>query len=114
MIQLRTAEESALLDDVLLETLNKLDDLTLFSRRYLEFRQGRCRMTQKDIPVGLGDAHPSVSKRHIPAAVVRWSARTSAEEVDEELLLTLDAVFGKVSYPAMIFSLPRQRSGKSL
>src|SRR5262249_4827824 len=31
---------------------------------------------------------------HIPAAVVHWATRTGAEEVDEELLLALDAVLG--------------------
>ena len=35
-----------------------------------------------------------MSERHIPAAVVHGSAGTGAEEVDEELLLALDAVFG--------------------
>src|SRR5262247_889886 len=51
-------------------------------------------MTKKHVPVALADAHASVSESHVPAAVVHWSARTGAEEVDEELLLALDAVFG--------------------
>src|SRR5207245_8723171 len=84
--------EAPLLDDVFLETLNKLDDLALFGLGHLELRQGRCRMTKKDVPVALADAHASVSEGHVPAAVVRWSASAGAEVVDEELLLALDAV----------------------
>jgi hypothetical protein len=92
--------------------LNKLDDLALFGRGYLEFRQGRRRMTKKHVPVALADAHASVSERHVPAAVVHWSARTGAEEVDEELLLTLDAVFGTMCPEATelrIIPKPRQQ-----
>src|SRR5207245_6866856 len=79
--------EAPLLDDVFLETLNELDDLALFGLGHLELRQGRCRMTEKDVPVALADAHASVSEGHVPAAVVRWSASAGAEVVDEELLL---------------------------
>jgi hypothetical protein len=93
LIQLRTAEKSALLDDVLLETLNKLHHFALLSFWHLELRQGRRCMTKKHVPAALADAHASVSESHVPAAVVRWSTRTSAEVVDQELLLALDAVF---------------------
>src|SRR5436190_2384585 len=50
-------------------------------------------MTEEDIPVALADAHASVGEHHVPAAVVHRSARARAEEVDQELLLALDAVF---------------------
>src|SRR5215831_5500647 len=83
-----------LFDDLFFQPLNELDDLTLFGVGHLELRQGRRCMTKKHIPVALVDAHASVSQHHVPAAVVHWSARTGTEEVDEELLLALDAVFG--------------------
>src|SRR5215831_11451313 len=83
-----------LFDDLFLQPLNELDDLTLFGVGHLELRQGRRCMTKKHIPVALVDAHASVSQHHVPAAVVHWSTCAGAEEVDEELLLTLDAVFG--------------------
>src|SRR4030095_14645408 len=50
-------------------------------------------MTKKHVPIALVDVHAAVSERHVPAAVVRWSARAGAEVVNEELLLALDAVF---------------------
>ena len=34
-----------------------------------------------------------MSESHVPATIVRWSARTGAEAVDEKLLLALDTVF---------------------
>jgi len=61
-------------------------------------------MTKKHIPVALADAHASVSESHVPAAVVHWSARTGAEEVDEELLLAQYAVFGTMCLEAEALS----------
>src|SRR5207249_5478594 len=54
--------------------------------------QGRCRVTEKDAPVALTNVHPSMAELHSPAAVVHRAARARAEEVDEELLLSLDTV----------------------
>src|SRR6266496_5379343 len=53
-------------------------------------------MTEEHIPIFLANAHASVSEYHVPAAVVHRSARTRAEEVDQELLLALEAVFPAV------------------
>src|SRR5207247_10441897 len=50
-------------------------------------------MTEEHVPVTLADAHTSVGERHVPATIVHRSARTRTEEVDQELLLALDAVF---------------------
>src|SRR5438094_5037813 len=50
-------------------------------------------MTEEHVPVTLADAHTSVGERHVPATIVHRSARARAEEVDQELLLALDAVF---------------------
>src|SRR5437870_6122999 len=50
-------------------------------------------MTEEDVPVTLADEHAAVAEQHVPAAVVHRSARARAEEVDQELLLALDAVF---------------------
>src|SRR5216683_3714851 len=49
-------------------------------------------MAEEHIPVALADAHASVAQRHVPAAIVHGAARARAEEIDQELLLTLDAV----------------------
>src|SRR5258707_14114897 len=43
-------------------------------------------MAEEHIPVA------SVAQRHVPAAIVHGAARARAEEIDQELLLTLDAV----------------------
>src|SRR5437867_11598913 len=53
-------------------------------------------MTEEHIPIFLANAHASVSEHHVPAAVVHRSARTRAEDVDQELLLALEAVFPAV------------------
>jgi hypothetical protein len=69
-------------------------------------------MTEKHVPIVLVDAHPSVSEGHVSATVVRRSARAGAEEVDEELLLTLDAIFGTMCPEATelrIIPKPRQQ-----
>src|SRR5438552_15113359 len=50
-------------------------------------------MTVEHVPVTLADAHTSVGERHVPATIVHRSARARTEEVDQELLLALDAVF---------------------
>src|SRR5436309_8960570 len=85
--------ESALFDDIFLETLNKRDHVALFGVGHPELRQGRGRMTEKHVPVALADAHASVGEHHVPAAVVHWPAGARAEEVYQELFLTVDAVF---------------------
>ena len=69
-------------------------------------------MPKKHVPVALIDTHASVGKGHVPTAVVRWSTRTGAEEVDEELLLALDAVFGTMcseTTKLRIIPKPRQQ-----
>jgi hypothetical protein len=81
-----------LFDDLLLETLHERNHIALLGLGHLELRQGRCRVTEKDAPVALAYAHASMAERHIPAAVVHWVARARAEEVDQELLLTIDVV----------------------
>src|SRR5213596_3937681 len=86
-------EEDPLFDDLLLETLDERDHVALFGLGYLELRQGRGGMTEEHVPVALADAHTPVDEQHVPAAVVHRSARARAEEVDQELLLALDAVF---------------------
>src|SRR5207244_12043604 len=53
-------------------------------------------MAEEHAPIALADAHASVREHHVPAAVVHRSARTRAEEVDQELLLARDAVFPAV------------------
>src|SRR5262245_33845453 len=53
-------------------------------------------MTEEHVPIALADAHTSVGEHHVPAAVVQRAARTRAEEVDQELLLTIDTVFPAV------------------
>src|SRR5467141_2382883 len=83
---------SASLDDFLLETLDKRDHVALLGFGYLELRQCRARVTEECGPVALADAHASMADRHVPAAVVHRPARARAEEVDEQLLLALDAV----------------------
>jgi hypothetical protein len=50
-------------------------------------------MTEEHVPVALADAHASVGEHHVPAAVIHWSAGARAEEVDQELLLAVDAIF---------------------
>src|SRR3989475_10451020 len=50
-------------------------------------------MTEERVPVALADAHASMDERHVPAAIVHRPARARAEEVDQELLLALEAVF---------------------
>src|SRR6266403_493072 len=82
-----------LLDDLLLETLDERGHLALLGLGHLQLRQGRAGMTEEDVPVTLADAHAAVAERHVPAAVVHRSARARAEEVDQQLLLALDAVF---------------------
>src|SRR5260370_36723007 len=49
-------------------------------------------MAEEHVPVALADAHASLAQRHVPAAIVHGAARARAEEIDQELLLTLDAV----------------------
>src|SRR5438552_12686091 len=87
------AVQATLFDDVLLETLDERDHVALFGLGYLELRQGRGGMAEEHVPVALADAHTPVDEQHVPAAVVHRSARARAEEVDQELLLALDAVF---------------------
>src|SRR6266516_4312755 len=50
-------------------------------------------MTEEYLPTLLATAHASVREHHVPPAVVHRSPRTRAEEVDQELLLALEAVF---------------------
>src|SRR5881628_192081 len=88
--------EATLLDDLFLETLDKRDHVARFGLGYLELREGRGGMTKEHAPIALADAHASVGEHHVPAAVVHRSARTRAEEVDQELLLARDAVFPAV------------------
>src|SRR3989454_12254696 len=85
--------KSTLFDDLFLETLDKRNHVTLLGLGYLKLRQGRGGMTEEHVPVALADAHASVGERHVPAAIVHRSARARAEEVDQELLLALGAVF---------------------
>src|SRR5437867_8244283 len=87
------AVQATLFDDVLLETLDERDHVALFGLGYLELRQGRGGMAEEHVPVALADAHTPVDEQHVPAAVVHRSARARTEEVDQELLLVLDAVF---------------------
>jgi hypothetical protein len=75
-----------------LETLNKRDHVALLGLRHLKFRQSRSGMAEKHIPVTIADAHPSVSDRHVPTAIVHWAACAGAEKVDEELLFAHDSV----------------------
>src|SRR6266404_2671437 len=82
-----------LLDDLLLETLDERGHLALLGLGHLQLRQGRAGVTEEDVPVTFADAHAAVAEQHVPAAVVHRSARARAEEVDQELLLALDAVF---------------------
>src|SRR5262245_29968293 len=49
-------------------------------------------MTEKDVPVALADAHASVGEPHVPPATVDRPTGAGAQEVDQELLLTVDAV----------------------
>lgn len=72
-----------LFDDVLLETLDKRDDLALLALRHLELRQGRGRMTEEHVPVAFADAHTSMAQLHVPASIVRRPASARAEEVDQ-------------------------------
>jgi hypothetical protein len=81
-----------LFDDLFLETLDKRDHVALFGLGHLEPGQGRGSMTEEHVPVALADAHASVGEHHVPAAIVHWPARARAEEVDQELLLAVDAV----------------------
>src|SRR5215831_20883094 len=89
-ISLPSRDEQALFDNLLLETLDKADHLELFGLGHPEFRQGRGRVTEERGPVALADAHPAMAERHVPAAVIHGSARARAEEVDQELLFSLD------------------------
>src|SRR5437899_1755743 len=88
------SENSArlLFDDVLLEALDEGDHLPLLGLRHLELRHGRRRVAEEHAPVGFADAHTSMRQRHVPAAVVHGAAGARAEEVDQQLLLTLDPV----------------------
>src|SRR5438128_10068541 len=98
--------EATLFDDLFLETLDEGDHVTLFGLGHPELHQGRGRMNKEHVPVALADAHATVGEHHVSAAVVHWSARARAEEVDQELLLTVDAVF-----PAMRPEAPELRIG---
>jgi hypothetical protein len=75
-----------------LQTLDKRNHLALFGFGHPELRQSRAGVTEEHVPVALADPHPPVGERHVPAAVVHWSAGAPAEEIDQELLLALDAV----------------------
>src|SRR5947207_15013398 len=84
--------EATLFDDVFLETLDERDHVALLGLGHLELRQGRGSMTEEHVPVALADAHASVDQCHVPAAIVHRSDRVRREEVDQELLIALDAV----------------------
>src|SRR5439155_20386847 len=81
----------ALLDDLLLETLDKGDHVALLGLGYLELRQCRARVTEEHVPVALADAHASLPERHVPAEVVHRPARASTEEVAQQRPLALAA-----------------------
>jgi hypothetical protein len=71
----------------------KRNHVTLLGLGYLKLRQGRNGMTEEHVPIALTDAHASVDEHHVPTAIVHRPASASAEEVDEELFLALDAIF---------------------
>jgi hypothetical protein len=50
-------------------------------------------MTEEHVSVALASAHAPVSEHHVSAAIIHRSTGARAEEVDQELLLALDAVF---------------------
>src|SRR6266849_2162501 len=103
---------SASLDDFLLETLDKRDHVALLGLGYLELRQCRAGVAEEHVPVALADAHASMTERHVPAAVVHRSARARAEEVDQQLLLALDAVLSAMGPEAAELRIclkPRQQ-----
>src|SRR5258707_815197 len=82
-----------LFDDLLLQALDKGNDFVPFGCRHLELLQRRGGMTEEYVPVALAYAHASMAEEHVPATIVCRSARARAEEVDQELLLSHDAVF---------------------
>ncbi len=53
-------------------------------------------MAEEHLPIALADAHAPVDKCHVPTAVVHRSARTRAEEINQQLFLALDTVFPAV------------------
>src|SRR5262245_37949897 len=101
-----TAGPLRLFDDVLLEALDERDDLALLGLGHLELRHGRTGVPEEYLPVALADAHAAVREQHVPAAVVHRSTRIRAEEVDQELLLALDAVFAPMGPEATELGIP--------
>src|ERR1700735_1411085 len=82
-----------LFDDIFLEALDECDYITLFGLRHLELRKGRSGVSEEHVPVALADLHAAVGQQHFSAPVVDRSTCALAQEINQKLLLALDAIF---------------------
>src|SRR5271170_2862662 len=82
-----------LFDDIFLEALDECDYIALFGLRHLEHRKGRSSVSEEHIPVALADLHATMGQQHFSAPVVDRSTCALAQEINQKLLLALDAIF---------------------
>src|SRR5271154_548493 len=95
----RNGSESAsdvLFDDIFLEALDECDYIALFGFRHLELRKSRSGVSEEHVPVALIDLHATVGQQHFSAPVVDRSTCALAQEINQKLLLALDAIFSAV------------------
>src|SRR5271168_760723 len=86
-------ELAPLFDDIFLEALDECDYIALFGLRHLEHRKGRSSVSEEHIPVALADLHATMGQQHFSAPVVDRSTCALAQEINQKLLLALDAIF---------------------
>jgi hypothetical protein len=75
-------------------------------------RKGRSGVSEEHVPVALADIRAAVGQQHFSAPVVDRSTRALAQEINQKLLLALDAIFSAVrpeTTELRIFVEPQQR-----
>src|SRR5271156_1316396 len=87
---------NVLFDDIFLQALDECDYIALFGLWHFELRKGRSGVSEEHVPVALADLHATVGQQHFSAPVVDWSTCALAQEINQKLLLALDAVFSSV------------------
>src|SRR5271163_3973102 len=85
-----------LFDDIFLQALDECDYIALFGFRHLELRKSRSGVSEEHVPVALIDLHATVSQQHFSTPVVDRSTCALAQEINQKLLLALDAIFSAV------------------
>jgi hypothetical protein len=80
------------LDDVRLGTLYERNYLVTLSLGNLERIEGGVEVPNESRPITLADSHALVRGIHVPPGVIHGPACARAEKVDEELLLSGDAI----------------------